>query len=195
LAIDESVLLVDAPEDLVPVHTLYLTLSAEWGIDGSDKSIVVSVGEGVVKNMDTSVEVSFIMHSDGHPFGIDFFEGFDDLFDMCIPLTDLVDDDIDHLDVVNYDDEARNDPGFYRFANASAEDLSVIQAGGKRHSAKVEQWTARAFGEWKTCCGHSTEKNIADLSEEPDVQPFVNLLAFFFLEVRKRDGTHYIPST
>jgi hypothetical protein len=159
LAIDESVLLVDAPEDLVPVHTLDLPLSAEWGIDGSDKSIVVSVGEGVVKNMDTSVEVSFIMHSDGHPFGIDFFEGFDDLFDMCIPLTDLVDDDIDHLDVVNYDDEARNDPGFYRFANASAEDLSVIQAGGKRHSAKVEliqlKRTLRIF-QRSRMCNHSS---------------------------------------
>jgi hypothetical protein len=114
---------------------------------------------------------------------------------MCIPLTDLVDDDIDHLDVENSNDEAGNDPGFYQFANVSVEDLGVVQSRGKRRSAKVEQWTARAFGEWRTCHGHSIEKSIADLSEEPDVQPFVDLLVSFFLEVRKRDGTHYIPST
>jgi hypothetical protein len=64
---------VDAPEDLVLVHALNLPLSTECGVDGSDKSIFVFVGEGVVKCVDASVEVSFTMHSNGHPSGIDFF--------------------------------------------------------------------------------------------------------------------------
>jgi hypothetical protein len=154
----------------------------------------------VVKLVDTPIEVSFVMVSIDHPSRINFFEGFDDLFDMYMPLTDLTDEDVNHLDVINSngDDEARNESGdnlgFYWFAT-SAEDLGVVKAGGKRHSAKVEQWAAKAFDEWRTCRGHSTETSIADLSKEPDVQPFVDLLASFFLEVRKCNGIHYIPST
>jgi hypothetical protein len=45
------------------------------------------------------------------------------------------------------------------------------------------------------CNGFSVEKSIADLFEEPDIRPFVDLLFKFTLQVRKADGSLYPPSS
>ena len=53
----------------------------------------------------------------------------------------------------------------------------------------MEQWVVQAFNEWRKHHGFPTEKNIVDLSKEANVKPLINMLMFFFLEVKKQDGS------
>ena len=39
------------------------------------------------------------------------------------------------------------------------------------------------------------DKSIADLSEAVDTKPLVEILVYFFLEVKKQDGALYNPCT
>jgi hypothetical protein len=61
----------------------------------------------------------FAILSYDHPSGINFFDGSNDLFDIYIPLTDLADEEVDHLDVANSDgdnevgNDSEDNPGFY----------------------------------------------------------------------------------
>jgi hypothetical protein len=64
-----------------------------------------------------------------------------------------------------------------------------------RKSRHSEVWACNAFDEWRLCNGFSVEKSIADLFEEPDIRPFVDLLFKFTLQVRKADGSLYLPSS
>jgi hypothetical protein len=155
LAIDESlpqfVFPLDEPEVLIHVNASDPPLSVECVVNDTDKAISVSVDESILECGNTPAEVSSANLFDDHQSAIDFFEGSDDLFDMFVPLNDLADEDVDRMDVINSDgddeggNESGDNPGFYWFGNASAKDLGIVKARGERHSAKVEQWAARAF--------------------------------------------------
>lgn len=82
-----------------------------------------------------------------------------------------------------------------RFGEAQVDELKIIEAGGIRKSIRVERWAVKAFDDWREHRGYATIKSIADLSEEVDVKPLINMLVFFFLEVKKQDGTLYNPTT
>jgi hypothetical protein len=82
-----------------------------------------------------------------------------------------------------------------QFKELDATEVKNALAGGSRKSRHSEVWACNAFDEWRLCNGYSVEKSIADLSEEPDIRLFVNLLFKFTLQVRKADGSLYPPSS
>jgi hypothetical protein len=82
-----------------------------------------------------------------------------------------------------------------RFADLVDSEVVNVQEGGKRKSRNGETWAANAFDDWRRCHGLSTAKSIADLSEEPDLHAFVDMLFKFTLQVRKQDGTLSSPTS
>ena len=58
----------------------------------------------------------------------------------------------------------------------------------------MERWTVKAFDEWCEHHGYATVKSIVDLFEKVDVKPLINMVVYFFLEVKKQDGTLYNPT-
>ena len=49
----------------------------------------------------------------------------------------------------------------------------------------MEQWIVKAFEEWHEHRRYATVKSIADLSKEVNIKPLINMLVYFFLEVKK----------
>jgi hypothetical protein len=82
-----------------------------------------------------------------------------------------------------------------RFRELDEVEVRNALSGGKRKSKHAEMWASNAFDEWRICNGYSIEKSIADLSEEPDIRGFVDLIFKFTLQVRKADGILYPPSS
>jgi hypothetical protein len=81
------------------------------------------------------------------------------------------------------------------FENATVEEMEAVRKGGVRRSEASEKWAARAFDDWREFRGFSIEKSIGDLFEEADLKPFVDMLVRFVLEVKKKDGQLYHPTT
>jgi hypothetical protein len=122
--------------------------------------------------------------------------------DVYVPA--ILDCEIDSL--VNYssdvEDSCKDSPGscniasgVCRFGDANGDELAAITAGGKRRSWRVEQWAHRAFDDWRLFRGYPVDKSIVDLSEAADTKPLVEMLVYFFLEVKKQDGELYNPCT
>ena len=82
-----------------------------------------------------------------------------------------------------------------RFRPLDDTELKNTEQGGERRSGHSENWAKNAFDEWRRFRGYSTEKTIRELSEEPDICGFVELLKNFMLQVTKQDGTLYPPKT
>ena len=56
-----------------------------------------------------------------------------------------------------------------RFADLDEKEMTLAQAGGRRHSRNGEVWATNAFDEWRRYHGISTEDSIGDLSEKEDI--------------------------
>ena len=72
-------------------------------------------------------------------------------------------------------------PKSMRFANLVKSKVINVQEGGKKKSRNGETWAANAFDEWRRCHGLSIAKSIADLSKEPNLHAFVDMLFKFTL--------------
>lgn len=106
---------------------------------------VVSIDVGEVYITDIGVNISDpALLFENHSSGTNYFEGFDDLFNLCMPVTVMQDDDVDNLGMVisdgddNIGTNSEDNPAFCRFGNASLEDISVVNSGGRQRSEKVE---------------------------------------------------------
>ena len=117
---------------------------------------------------------------------------FDDVYVLAIP-----DCEIDSL--MNYssnvEDNCNDSPdscnialsssGVCRFGDADGDELPSIIASRKQKSWRVEQWAQRVFDEWHLFQGYLVDKSIVDLSKAVDTKPLVEMLVYFFLEVKK----------
>jgi hypothetical protein len=82
-----------------------------------------------------------------------------------------------------------------RWGSASATEYEAVLKGGVRKSERVELWANKAFDEWRAFRDHRTDESIADLLEKPDVNPLVDLLVQYFLELKTQKCTLYSPGT
>lgn len=94
---------MNASEMHVYVLQSNFPLYVECGLNDFEISIPTSVDERDVKALDPPTEVSFAKLSNDHPLRIDFFHGSHELFDMYISLIDLANEEVDHLDVADFD--------------------------------------------------------------------------------------------
>ena len=76
-----------------------------------------------------------------------------------------------------------------QFGEAQVDEIKTIEAGGACRSYRVEQWVVKAFDELRKHCGYAIQKSIVDLLEEVDVKPLINMLMYFFLDVKKQDSS------
>ncbi|KAG0579478.1 hypothetical protein KC19_4G101700 [Ceratodon purpureus] len=63
-----------------------------------------------------------------------------------------------------------------KFRALDLNELKNTSVGGERQSLHLENWTRNAFDEWRRFRGIPTTKTIGELSEEEDIQGFVELL-------------------
>ena len=82
-----------------------------------------------------------------------------------------------------------------RFVELVLDEVDNIQKYGKQKSLSAEKWAANAFNKWRWCYGLSTAKSIANLSKEDNLHLFVDMLLKFTLQVRKQDGSFYLPTS
>ncbi|KAL3685410.1 hypothetical protein R1sor_003432 [Riccia sorocarpa] len=87
------------------------------------------------------------------------------------------------------------DSALRRFQDVDLAELHRVEQGGRRRSQSSEDWARRTFDEWRRVKKIDYNKSIEDLSEETDVREFVDNLTTFFLQVNKKDGTLYPPTT
>jgi hypothetical protein len=99
------------------------------------------------------------------------------------------------VDVAVVASEQQPQRKFQKFLPPDLEMCAEVNRGGKRRSVNTENWANNTFAEWCAFKGFSTNLSIADMSELPDIQPFTEMLSNFFMEVVKRDGSQYPPST
>lgn len=116
-----------------------------------------------------------------------------DVFLPSLPDCELSDSDDDILEDLDNNDGVEASGS--RWGTASKEDMEIVRRGGVRKSERVETWARKAFDEWRSFRGFSTIKSIADMSEEADVHPLVELLVQYFLELKMRNGGLYNPNT
>ena len=83
----------------------------------------------------------------------------------------------------------------YCFGTANDDDFVANAIGRKRRSWLVEQWAQRAFNKWPQFKGYLVNKLIVDLSEEVETKPLIEMLVYFFFEVKKQDSGFYNPCT
>ncbi|KAL3694374.1 hypothetical protein R1sor_008025 [Riccia sorocarpa] len=84
-------------------------------------------------------------------------------------------------------DDVSDDPAQIRFQEIDSVEWDRVEQGGRRRSQSVEDW-------WivkKIDC----TKSIEDLSEETDLKEFVDHMAMLFIQVKKKDGNLYPPTT
>jgi len=87
------------------------------------------------------------------------------------------------------------DPVGRRFRQIDPKEREHMKTGGERKSIHTEIWALNAFDEWRAFKGFGIEKSVADLYEEPNIEPLVRMLEDFFLELTKKDGTLYPPQS
>lgn len=82
-----------------------------------------------------------------------------------------------------------------RFRQIDPKEREHMKTGGERKSRHSEIWALNVFDEWRAFKGFGIEKSVADLYEEPNIEPPVRMLEDFFLELTKKDGTLYPPQS
>ncbi|KAL3696192.1 hypothetical protein R1sor_010268 [Riccia sorocarpa] len=81
------------------------------------------------------------------------------------------------------------------FQDVDPDELHRVEQGGRRRNKFVDDWGRKRFYEWRRLKKIDCNKSIEDLSEESDIREFVDNLTTFFLQVKKKDGQLYLPTT
>jgi hypothetical protein len=154
----------------------------------------------VVNDAGDAVNVSDAVAGDAVSGPLD--EISDDAFNQFIP--SVLDCELSDSDDGTLSEDGKSnkelEPGITnnvnpRWGRASATEYEAVRKGGVRKSKRVESWANKAFDKWRVFRGHRTDESIADLSEKPDVNPLVDLLVQYFLELKTQKCILYSPGT